>query len=597
MKNLKVRAKLITGFVIVAAIGIILGLAGIISLQVIKTKSAEVVSLQEISHGASGVLNAHYTWRHGLTEAVLTGGEFTGSLDPTACALGKWLDSGVSQKINDQLIHDLLQQINGPHHFIHTEATYTVNYVKAGDLESAKRELVGVILPTTQNVITLLTDVSNRSDDLVAEKNQEILDLENITIIGLIGIIIAAAVISVLMALSIANLISRPITSLTTYLDKAGHQGDLTLSEEEKDTMAAFSHYKDELGQLTNAAMKFVEAIVGVSDVLEAIASGDITRDASVLSDKDTIGLSLKHTLDNLNNMFEEIHVSTNQVSSGSRQVANGAQSLAQGSSEQAAAIEELSISIADIAERIRINAEKADKSASLSNRIKESAEKGSKQMNEMILAVGEINDAGKNINKIIKTIDDIAFQTNILALNAAVEAARAGQHGKGFAVVAEEVRNLASKSAEAAKDTGAMIQNSIEKAELGSRIAGETASSLNEIVTGINESSQLIAEIASASEQQSMGIEEINIGIDQVAKVTQQNSATAQESAAASEEMSGQSEMLQQLIAQFKIKNEGSSYQRLPQAGKSSRKQKALPNNSTFALPDKRVADDKYVI
>jgi len=282
----------------------------------------------------------------------------------------------------------------------------------------------------------------------------------------------------------------------------------------------------------------------------------------------------LKQMLVQLNKMFAEIQTSTYQVSTGSKQVADGAQSLAQGSTEQAASIQQLSSSITEIAERTKVNALTADKTATLSATIKQSAEKGSHQMDDMITAVGEINDASKNISKIIKTIDDIAFQTNILALNAAVEAARAGQHGKGFAVVAEEVRNLASKSAEAAKDTGNMIQNSMEKAELGSRIAGDTAESLKDIVNGINESSQLIAEIADASEQQSLGIAQINIGIDQVAQVVQQNSATAEESAAASEEMSSQSAILQQLIAHFKLKDDDGADRMLPSAGATSRTQ-----------------------
>jgi len=281
-----------------------------------------------------------------------------------------------------------------------------------------------------------------------------------------------------------------------------------------------------------------------------------LTIDVNILSESDVLGTSLSKMERNLNRMFGEIRTSSTQVSTGSKQVADGAQILAHGAIQQAASIQELSDSISEIAEKTKANAAIAEKTSKLSSEIRANAEKGSNQMDEMIVAVQHINEASMNISKIIKTIDDIAFQTNILALNAAVEAARAGQHGKGFAVVAEEVRNLASKSAEAARDTGDMIQDSMEKAELGSRIAGETADSLKGIVAGINESSALIAEIAGASEEQSEGISLINIGIEQVTHVVQQNSATAEESAAASDQMSSQSSMLQELISQFNLKD-----------------------------------------
>ena len=291
---------------------------------------------------------------------------------------------------------------------------------------------------------------------------------------------------------------------------------------------------------------------------LESIADGDLSIDIKPRGANDRIGNAINSMLRKLNGMFINISESTRQVTSGSKQIADGAQMLAQGSTEQAASIEELSSSIAEIAEKTKENASKAEKAARLADNIRDDAEKGSAQMDEMIGAVKEINEASQNISKVIKVIDDIAFQTNILALNAAVEAARAGQHGKGFAVVAEEVRNLAAKSAGAAKETGDMIQNSMEKAELGSQIAGETASSLADIVSGINESSTLVTEIAEASEKQSHGITQVNVGIDQVAQVVQQNSATAQESAAASEEMSSQSSLLQELISQFRLKDDG---------------------------------------
>ncbi len=317
----------------------------------------------------------------------------------------------------------------------------------------------------------------------------------------------------------------------------------------------------DEFGLIIDALNTTVKNIKEDANVAVEIAGGDLSMDVKPRTDMDELGKAFKKLLDDHNHVLGNIREASMQVTTGSQQVASASQSLAQGSTEQASALEEVSASIEEIAEKTRINAAEANNANKLVIEAKEGAVKGNQQMKEMMVAMNEINESSENISKIIKVIDDIAFQTNILALNAAVEAARAGSHGKGFAVVAEEVRNLAAKSAKAANETAELIENSISKVEKGSRLAEETGAALAEISANIDTIVEIISDIASASNVQATAVAQIDQALGQVSVVVQSNSATSEQCAAASEELSNQAMRLRELIGNFKLKEQNTMY------------------------------------
>jgi methyl-accepting chemotaxis protein len=261
---------------------------------------------------------------------------------------------------------------------------------------------------------------------------------------------------------------------------------------------------------------------------------------------------------DNLNDLLTRVVVSTRKIKLNSSQISMSSQNLSEGSSEQAASLEEISASMEQLEGQAKSNAENASVANKKGMEAKEFAEEGNSSMGKMLQAMREINVTSENVSNIIKTIDEIAFQTNVLAINAAVEAARAGEHGKGFAVVSEEVRNLAQRSAEASKETNKMITDSIKKIEAGAAIADETAKSLASIVEGSSVSTNMINNIVTGSNEQSLGISQINQGLNQLNQVVQSNASIAEESATASQEMDTEMSLLEKLTKRFKLRQTG---------------------------------------
>ncbi len=321
--------------------------------------------------------------------------------------------------------------------------------------------------------------------------------------------------------------------------------------------------YKDIIAGFNRTLDTIAEPVSELSGVMARLANNDLTlgMQGEYKGEFAKMKDAVNSTIDSLNVVMTEIKSASEQVASGAKQVSDSSMALSQGATEQASSIEELTASLEEISSQTKLNADNAGKANELAENARSNAIKGNDQMKDMLKAMDEINISSSNINKIIKVIDDIAFQTNILALNAAVEAARAGQHGKGFAVVAEEVRTLAARSANAAKETTDLIEGSINKVEAGTKIAKETADALGKIVYEVDKAADLVNSISTASTEQAAGIEQINQGIMQISEVVQTNSATSQESAAASEELSSQAETLKDIVGTVKLKKVNRSY------------------------------------
>jgi len=424
------------------------------------------------------------------------------------------------------------------------------------DMPAAEIKLLDEYQPLVERAVNSLINISAVVESEAESDYLSTVSMQRQLIFEELGIAGGALIITIILSIYLTRAITRPIRQL----EKAAGQ----IVEGDFDIEVTYQS-KDELGSLANAFKNMTsileEVIADASRLLQEMSDGNFDvrtqAEARYVGKLQGLLLAIRKLNRDLSSTMGQINTSADQVASGSGQVSSGAQALAQGATEQAAAVEELAATIAGISQQVKDTAENARSARNQTSMAGDVVEECNRQMHDMMAAMEEITRTSDEIGKIIKTIEDISFQTNILALNAAVEAARAGEAGKGFAVVAEEVRSLANKSSVASNDTAALIEGSLEAVARGKDLAGATAESLSKVVEEVRVAAATVDKIADAAEEQAGAVEQVTVGVDQISDVVQTNSATSEESAAASAELSHQAEILKDLVARFRLRAE----------------------------------------
>lgn len=562
-KNMKIAQKLIVAFIIVAVIASISGIVGVFLLNKSDRDYSYALVNYGFAQGKIGRLGMEINANRAFIRDIV------------------FLEDDVAveeayQKIQKSIanINVLVEEVRVTNTSDAAKALFTTIENELADYREVRDRVIELgrannqdesyklwstnAMPKVEKIASDVEALMKMNNEAGTAKSIDLTALGKSMIFLMISVIVIGLIIALVFAIYISRTISRPIVEIEDVAKKMS-KGDYDVS---------LTHTaKDEIGSLAESMRMMMSTtksiIVDIQRGLSEVANGnfDIVPQTEYVGVYQQIELSINDIITQLSATMLQIKEAAEQVSSGSDQVSSAAQALAQGATEQASSVQQLSASINEVATQVNSNAENARSASTLSGTVGLSIDASNNQMGQMMEAMAEISTSSIQISKIIKAIEDIAFQTNILALNAAVEAARAGAAGKGFAVVADEVRSLATKSSDAAKQTNILIENSVKSVEKGSKIADATSKSLADVVTGSQQITSIIGKIANASAEQSSSIYQINIGVEQISSVVQTNSATSEESAAASEELSGQATMMHGLVSKFKLKRGISSY------------------------------------
>ena len=520
-----------------------------VNILTIEGSQKQSASASDVLDRAQKAETAHYKWASNLSNALYAGTEFTGSIDPTTCVLAQWL-YGEAGTDNEKILQ-LRSQMEPLHKELHQSATQVLGWLDSNPSRAQSYYQTTIQQNLTQLVGMLdqVVEESTQINDACTAQMQRTIVMMHITsIVGLSLSLIAL----ISLILYVLGQIIRPILAITRGSEPL-QEGNLTLELN--------YHSDNELGTLAETLRKSMERIeeyvADINRIMGELSEGNFNVHTSVpyIGDFKSIELSIDSFTGNISNAFGYIQQAEQRVSGNAEQLSSSSQSLAQGATEQASELEGVYATLDNLSKSAARNVKAAAEAQEGARLTGEQVNVSSGQMDQMVSAMKDITEASQQISRIIATIENIAFQTNILALNAAVEAARAGAAGKGFAVVSDEVRSLATQSDQAAKATKELIENAVGATEKGSHIVDEVSRSLRKTMDLVMESNTAIGQIAEAVQREAASIAQVTEGLGQISSVVQTNSASSEESAAVSAELFEQVHLLQDQVSRFRLK------------------------------------------